>query len=329
MPFEHLVTIGASSGGIEALSAVIAALPADFPAPICVVIHTAADSPGMLHLILGRAKRLPAEVATSGAKLEAGHIYVAPADRHMLVEPGTLVVAAGPKENRVRPAIDPLFRSAAQVYGPRVIGVIMTGGLDDGTAGLWAIKQLGGIAVVQDPKDALFPSMPSHAIRHVNVDYCVPLEAIGPLLVRLTGESVLERQLRTTDAMDMELKIAKGQNALDAGIEHLGTPSPFACPECHGVLRQFTEGDRLRYRCHTGHAFSLPTLLADIDSTIEDALWNAIRAMEERARLLDEFASSSDASAGPGGLDQSRQQALRNAATLRDIVTLQQADQRS
>src|SRR3954464_3473658 len=161
---KHLVVIGASAGGIEALRVLVAALPPDFPAPIGIVLHTSPQSPGPLGSILSRSGPLPATNARDRERLKPGHIYVAPPDSHMLVEPGILRVTKGPRENRFRPAIDPLFRSAAQVYGPGSIGVLLTGSLDDGTAGLWTVKQLGGIAIVQDPADALFPSMPQNAI---------------------------------------------------------------------------------------------------------------------------------------------------------------------
>jgi two-component system chemotaxis response regulator CheB len=184
---KRLVVIGASAGGIEALRVIAAGLPRDFPAAICVVVHTGADSPAMLDSILSRHGTLPAVSAKSMMRLEEGRIYVAPPDHHLLVEPGTLRVTKGPKENRFRPAIDPLFGSAAQAYGPAAVGVVLTGNLDDGTAGLGAIKRLGGIAIVQDPADAMYPSMPRNAAKYVDVDYSVALSDIAPLLVRVTA----------------------------------------------------------------------------------------------------------------------------------------------
>src|SRR5262245_50390541 len=186
MPAKQLVVIGTSSGGIEALRQLVAALPSQFPAAIAIAVHTSPQSPGILHEILSRSGPLPALSPSGVVRLKAGHIYVAPPDYHLLIEPGTAWITKGPKENRFRPAIDPLFRSAAQVYGPAAIGVILTGNLDDGSAGLWAIKQLGGVTVVQDPNDALFPSMPKSALAYTNVDYCVPLAEVASLLVHLT-----------------------------------------------------------------------------------------------------------------------------------------------
>src|SRR4051794_15988643 len=175
----HLVVIGTSGGGIEALRELAAGLPADFPAPIAVVMHTSPQAPGILPDILQRAGALPAVNAKNGERLRPGTIYVPPPDHHLLIEPGRVRISRGPRENRFRPAIDPLFRSAAQVYGPGAIGVLLTGSLDDGTAGLWAIKRLGGVAIVQDPADALFPDMPRSAIEHVEVDHVVPLADVA------------------------------------------------------------------------------------------------------------------------------------------------------
>jgi len=189
MAKRDIIVIGCSSGGIEALRILLSQLPADFEATIFVVVHIGADSPGLLPFILDRFGPLEVIDPHDGERFRPGKVYVAPPDRHLLLEPGRICLTRGPKENRFRPAIDPLFRSAAQVYGPRTIGVILTGGLDDGTAGLWALKKLGGIAVVQDPKDALFPSMPTNALKYVSVDYAVPLREIAPLLVSLTNSA--------------------------------------------------------------------------------------------------------------------------------------------
>jgi two-component system chemotaxis response regulator CheB len=187
MPAQQIVVVGASAGGIEALRLLVAGLTADFPAPICVVVHAAAESPGVLPAILDRSGPLRANTAQTGDRLLPRHIYVAPPDHHLIVEPGKLRVSRGPRENRFRPAIDPLFRSAAQVFGPGVIGVILTGHPGDGAAGLRAVKQLGGTAIVQDPEDALVPALPRTALDSVEADHVVALEAIAPLLVRLTS----------------------------------------------------------------------------------------------------------------------------------------------
>jgi two-component system, chemotaxis family, protein-glutamate methylesterase/glutaminase len=286
----RLVVIGASSGGIDALRSLVGGLPPDFPAPICVVVHTSPDGPRVLSDILQRAGHLPAEIAHSGARLNLGRIYVAPADCHLLVEPGTLRVSRGPKENRFRPAIDPLFRSAAQVYGPGAIGVILTGNLDDGVAGLWTIKRLGGVAIAQDPEEAAFPSMPRNAVERVDVDHVVQLSQIPPLLVTLTKDARMRDDVEPPSSLDIEINIAREQNAIEAGVERLGTPSSWACPDCHGVLLKIDEGGRIRFRCHTGHAYSIESLVASVDDQIEADMWTAVRALEEGALLLGRMA---------------------------------------
>jgi two-component system chemotaxis response regulator CheB len=286
MSVTRLVVVGASSGGIEALTKLAAALPADFPAAVCVVLHTSAQSPGILDGILDRAGPLPARAVRGGERPQPGHIYAAPPDHHVVVEPNRLRLTKGPRENRFRPAIDPLFRSAAQVYGPAAVGVVLTGNLDDGTAGLWAIKRLGGVAIVQDPADAAYPSMPQSAVQHVRVDHVVPLAAMAPLLTRVVTTPVYEGAVVVPDRIDIEVKIAKAEDPFTAGIEQLGEASTFACPDCHGVLLRLDEEGHVRFRCHTGHAYSAESLLAAINERVEDALWNAVRAVDEGARYI-------------------------------------------
>ena len=291
MPKRDIIVIGASSGGIEALRTIVAELPKDFPAAVFVVVHTGPDSPGILHQILTRAGNLDAVDPRDGEQIVPGRIYVAPPDLHLLVEPGNVCLSRGPKENRFRPAIDPLFRSAAQVYGPRVIGVILSGGLDDGTAGLWAVKKLGGIAIVQDPNDALFPSMPANALQYVSVDYSVPLKQVAPLLVDLTRAEVKEKErFEMPEHLDIEVKIAKQDPALELDVRELWEKTSYTCPECHGVLLRLKEGGRERFRCHTGHAFSADGLLASLTESVEESLWYAIRNVEETVLLMRHLA---------------------------------------
>jgi two-component system chemotaxis response regulator CheB len=291
VPTKDIIVVGASVGGLDALRTILGALPQDFPAAVFIVLHTSPEAPGVLADILDRASVLPAAFATDGEHVQPSRIYVAPPDRHLVIEPNRVRVTRGPKENRFRPAVDPLFRSAAEVYGPRVVGVILTGYLDDGTAGLWAVKRLGGTAVVQDPRDALAPSMPASAMRQVRVDHCVSVEEIAPLLISLTTATLEEKgEYEVPKELEIEVKIAKEQTALDAGVLKLGEPSNFACPECHGVLLQLREEKRIRFRCHTGHAYSVDSLLAEITEGVEDSLWNAIRSVEESVLLLRHMA---------------------------------------
>ena len=324
---KRLVAIGASAGGIEALRELVAALPIEFPSPIAIVLHSSPQSPGLLHDILSRSGRLPAINPRNGERLHAGRIYVAPPDFHLLIEPGRVRLTKGPRENRFRPAIDPLFRSAAQVYGPAAIGVILTGNLGDGTAGLWAIKRLGGTAVVQDPDDALFPSMPEHALRAVTVDHRVPLREIASLLVDLTAEPVAEtREATPRRNVEIEVEIAREQDPLKAGVEGLGTPSAIACPECHGVLREWKEDDRLRFRCHTGHAYSAESLLAHIGEDVETTMWTAIRALQEGSLLMRRLADHADAAhsgENSGALRERANELEKRADAMRDMLHAQ------
>jgi two-component system chemotaxis response regulator CheB len=208
-----------------------------------------------------------------------------------LLELGQIRLTKGPKENRFRPAVDPLFRSAAYAYGSRVVGVVLSGAPDDGTAGLWAIKDRGGMAVVQGPADAEQPSMPSSALKNVDVDHCLPISEIPPLLVTLTeqpsgngGGPAVSKQL------EIETKIALGGDAAELDVKQLGEISEFTCPDCHGSLIQLTNGNLQRFRCHTGHSFGSASLAAELTDSVEQSLWTAIRAVEERVRLLKHLA---------------------------------------
>jgi two-component system, chemotaxis family, protein-glutamate methylesterase/glutaminase len=292
---KDIVVIGTSAGGIDALRALVGGLPADFPAAIFVVLHTSPDSPGILASILERAGQLSAVCVSKAEAIKPGRIYVARPDHHLVIERGLARATRGPKENRFRPAVDPLFRSAAQAYGPRVIGIILTGGLDDGTNGLAAVKKLGGTAVVQDPEDALAPSMPLSALAHVEVDHCVPLAQMAALLTRLTAAEVQDKGESTVpEDIRIEVDIAKEHNALEAGVLSLGEPSIYACPECHGVLLQVkadTDEAPVRFRCHTGHAYSMHSLLAEMNERTGESLGSAFRAIEEHVLLLRHLAS--------------------------------------
>jgi two-component system chemotaxis response regulator CheB len=287
---RNIIVIGASAGGFEAIRQLVAALPATLDAAIFVVWHMSPDVTGLLPQVLNRENTLLASNALDNEVIKFNHIYVAPPDKHLLLDKGRVRVTRGPKENRFRPAVDPLFRSAAESYGCRVIGIILSGALDDGTAGLWTIKSRGGLAIVQEPAEADFPSMPESALAAVEVDYRVPLAEMATLLVRLTAETVteasdiaMEEQRKTT----IETHIAAQKPALGEGVLTLGTLTPYACPDCHGVLLAITDGDIIRYRCHTGHAHSADSLLATITEHIEDTLWSAIRGVEESILLLN------------------------------------------
>jgi two-component system chemotaxis response regulator CheB len=323
MSGRDIVVVGTSAGGVEALRALVGGLPADFPGSVFVVMHTAPDSPGVLAQILERSGPLPATNATNREPIRPGHIYVAPPDAHLLLEPGRMRLTHGPKENRFRPAVDPLFRSAAQVFGPRVVGVILTGGLDDGTSGLWAIKRLGGVAVVQDPDEAFMPSMPLSALAQVEVDHTLPLAGIPAVLARLASQTVAEQGgYEVPEELNIEVKIAMEDNGLESGITKLGTPSIFTCPECHGTLLQLKENGRTRYRCHTGHAFSADSLLSQLTESVEETLWSAIRSIDESVMLIRHMAEhvgDSDGGSSERFLEKARDAERRSALVRRAV----------
>jgi len=285
---QRIIVIGASAGGFEAFKKIIHGLPPDFNASIFIVWHMSPDIRGILPYVLNNQNTIDAAHAFDGEEIKPNRIYVARPDHHMLIQDGKVLITHGPKENRFRPAVDPLFRSAAYAYGNRVIGVILTGALDDGTAGLWTVKHYGGIAIVQDPADAEVPSMPENAIREVPVDYCVPVAELPQLLVRLSKEPLPQNvPVMKDEQTKKEIEIASDENALKLGILKYGELSPFTCPECHGVLTRLQNGGIVRYRCHTGHAYSIDTLMASITEKVEDSLYNAIRTMDESIILLN------------------------------------------
>jgi len=292
---KNIIVIGASAGGLTVLSEILGALPDHFSASLFVVIHTGPDSPGALDFILGRSSALPVKYVYQREKIQTGSIYLPIADHHLVIEDtATVCVTRSPKENRFRPAIDPLFRSAAQSFGTQVIGIVLTGGLDDGTAGLQAIKQRGGTAIVQDPQDAENPSMPRNALKHVRVDHCVPSAGIAPLLIELIQqEAAPYSSVPVNEKLNTEVAIALEHNPVNAGVFKLGKPSIFTCPECHGSLLEIDSDQFTRYRCHTGHAYTVRSLLSENDERIEYALWDVIRILDEHMVLLRQLAEYS------------------------------------
>ena len=287
MAVHDIVVVGAAAGGVEALLKLAAMFPRDLPAAVFVVVHVPANGTSVLPGLLGRAGPLPASHARDGQAIRHGHIYVAPPDHHLLVFRGALRLSRGARENRSRPAVDPLFRSAAVAYGDRVIGIVLSGTLDDGTAGLAAIKDQGGVAIVQDPEEAAFPGMPASALANVAVDACLPLAKLGPAVVRLVG-TVAEGggDPEMADELSQEVEVAAFDLDDLQDPARPGIPSVFSCPECNGVLYEIHEGEITRYRCRVGHAYATESLHIGQQETIEEALWTALRALEEKAELL-------------------------------------------
>ena len=275
---------------MEALRELASQLPSGLPAALFAVWHMAPDGESVLPRVIARAGPLPAAHPRDREPIARGRIYVAPPDHHMLLENGHVRIVRGPRENRFRPAVDPLFRSAAYVYGPRVIGVVLTGALDDGTSGLWTIKLRGGTAIVQDPEEALHPSMPRNALDNVAVDHTAPLAGIAALIARLVREDAPpdpEVPMESKRKLEAEIRIAQEADEPEHEAFDGGELSPFTCPECHGVLARMREGSILRFRCHTGHAFSAESLLASLHEQVEARVWDAVRAVDETTMLLE------------------------------------------
>lgn len=292
---DRVVVIGASAGGVEALIELFRAFPKEFPAPIFIVVHVPPDSPSILPDILSRRGALSVKHAEDGEAFRPGVGYVAPPDRHLIIlQNGTVRVVRGPRENRHRPSVDPLFRSAALAYGPRAIGIILTGTLDDGTAGLLAIKDRGGIAIAQDPHEAVYPSMPLSAITHVDVDEILPLGRMPSRLLELLGvtDPRTARGRQSLERLQMEQHITLMDEETMQNDDRPGQPSAFSCPDCGGVLWQIDDGEYSRYRCRVGHALSPETMLGAQGEILEEALWTALKTLEESARLASKLAAT-------------------------------------
>jgi two-component system chemotaxis response regulator CheB len=295
--FSHVVVIGASAGGVHALLEISSQLPRFFSAPVCIVQHVG-NNPSMMPELLRYRGPNHAMHVEDGQQLTAGTLHVAPPDRHMLLEGETLRLTHGPKENHVRPAIDPLFRSAAASWGPRVIGVVLTGQMDDGAAGLKAIHDCGGITIVQDPATAVEPEMPRNALAAVPADHCVPLAGIAPLLHRLVGTRTPPARQPVPEQVLREVAINRGEATVE-NLAAIATPSSLTCPDCGGSLWEVKDARPLRYRCHTGHAYSSVSLGRAQQEGAELTLRSGVRALREREMLLRRVAAIAEATGEP------------------------------
>jgi two-component system, chemotaxis family, protein-glutamate methylesterase/glutaminase len=280
----RVVGVGASAGGVDALTKLVGNLPAGLPAAVCVVLHVPATGRSLLAPILARHTELDVEVAADGEPVRAGCVYVAPPDRHLTVDDGVLRLGRGPKENGVRPAVDPMLRSLAAAYGARAVAVVLSGALGDGSTGAVAVRQAGGMVLVQDPDDATVPSMPESALRAIGeADAVLPAVALGPALADLAaGEPAMREHVAVT---------AGGNPYAEGPARPAGPPAPFTCPECNGPLWEVEEGDAVRYQCRVGHAFSEDSLLVEQGGAVEAALWSALEALDERAEFLRRLAA--------------------------------------
>lgn len=294
MARRDIVVVGGSLGSGAALKQILGALPADFPASLFITTHMPSQDQSLVADMLGQASTLPVRRATEGQPIQPGQVYVAVPDRHLLLGPGVLHLGDGPRENLVRPAIDAMFRSAALAYGARVVGVVLTGLLNDGAAGLHAIKQRGGLAVVQHPLDAVAEDMPRAALEAVEADEVARADEIAGLLGELVRTEA-EDGPPPSDELVFEVEVAAGRNGGAQALRPFADAAALTCPTCHGVLSEVKGGKPLRYRCQTGHAFTAEVLAAESEG-VEEAIIIAMRVMEERMELVQRMARDARAS---------------------------------
>lgn len=341
---RDIIVVGASAGGVEVLKRLVQDLPEGLPAIVLIVLHRLPKGQDLLAQILQSAGSLPVKDVVDWETPQHGHIYIAPPDRHLMIEKGMLRVIRGPKENHSRPAIDPLFRTAAREYGPRVAGVILSGTLFDGTAGLWAVKHYGGIALVQDPKETVFSGMVESALANVPVDYVLKVNEISQMLTRLVygrpekrtteqgaklvepvthGERVNTAMSGESTEFDELPDVVEANRAEQISGQRHGMTTVFTCPECGGTLWQANAGPVVQFRCHVGHSYTGEGLLHEQEETVEQALWYAIRVLIDKSVLLRQLAENAQDYGNVAVHDryeQAAQVAEQHAATLKLVV---------
>jgi two-component system, chemotaxis family, protein-glutamate methylesterase/glutaminase len=283
MTSRHLVVIGGSAGGIKALTDLLAELPPKLPAAVAVVLHRPAQGSGALQTVMARCSRLPVVTPVDGEEVRSGHVYLGPPDRHLLVHDDRLRLVRGAKVNRVRPAVDPLFRSAARWFGPAATGVVLSGALDDGASGLAAIAGQGGTALVQDPDEAMFPGMPLAALAAVPAAKALPAVDLATAVAERVEQPPPATAPPLDEALVAETDLAERDEP--AGVDQPGITVAIACPECRGAMKRVDLAGAVHFRCHVGHAYSPQSLLATQGDTAESALWTAVSVLEEQAAV--------------------------------------------
>lgn len=316
--YRDIVVIGASAGGVQALDAIVERLPPELPASLFVVLHLAAGGRSVLPEILARMGPLPAAVPDAQQVPERGHIYVAPPDRHLLLVGHEVRLTGGPRENGHRPAIDPLFRSAARTYGPRVVAIVLSGTLDDGAAGARMVRDRGGMVIVQDPDDALYRDMPENTMNTAGADLVLPSAEIAGRICELLEEPLPDEAQQFEGAEELE-----ANELIEAQLAVNGSPTELACPDCGGALWEREDGDLVRFGCRVGHVYSPESLVAEHGKALEQALWAALRGLEERAdlyRRMARRAQVSDRSSIERRFRNRSESAERHATAIREAI---------
>jgi len=291
---HDIVVIGGSTGSLPVLKQLCAGLPADLPASVSIVVHVGRHGQNLLADVLDDCGPLRVTTAEEGEPIERGRVYVAPGDHHLLLDDGVIRLGRGPRENMTRPAVDPLFRSAAAGYGPRVIGVVLSGQLNDGSAGLAAVKQCGGLAVVQSPSEAEANGMPSSALQCCDVDYEASSSELGALLARLVQQPA-GPAVSIPPGIAMEAEFALGRTSDSPRLQQIADPSTISCPACGGVLSEMHDRHTLRFRCQIGHAYTAECLDQEQDGSAHEGLGIALRMLESRATLVERMAQEARA----------------------------------
>jgi len=294
MTNRDILAIGTSAGGFEALRFLAREFSPDFPASVLVTIHLSNQFRSELDAILTQAGPLPAGFAVDGEKLQRSRIYIAPTERHLIVESEHLRLGSGPRENNARPALDPLFRSAALCCGERCVGAVLTGTLGDGAAGLQALKQAGGVTVVQDPSDAAFAEMPTTALLRSQPDHVVSLAGMPALFEKLVREAAGEAK-PVASGLEYEVNVASGERGSMHEMDRIGRRSVLACPDCHGIMWEINEGELVRYRCHVGHAYTAELMSVALDENLKRSFGSALRALDERVALARKLQAQASA----------------------------------
>lgn len=323
MAKRDIIAIGGSAGSTEPLKQLLSGLPEDFPGSVFVTTHLPSTHESYLPELLGGRTKIPVGAAVDGQPIETGHVYLAASDRHLLLIDHTLRLGLGPRENMSRPSIDPMFRSAALAFGSRAVGVVLSGMLNDGASGLYAIKQAGGTAIVQHPLDARSGEMPRAAMEATEVDFVAGAADLAEIVVRVASSDAGPSQ-PTPDGLALEIDIAVGGRPGSELLRSIADPAPITCPDCGGVLSEVRDQRPLRYRCQIGHAYSAEELAAR-DESVDEAIRIALRVMEERVELVERMARDARATgrrAVAELYDQRATEYRRYAATLREAAVL-------